>query len=66
MKRAGIRIAAIGIFHMILYGYLVPFVIYPRFGSKGMPFVLLVAVIVSVTVLGTLWIGKRKNINKGE
>jgi len=66
VKRAGIRIACIGIFHMILYGYLVPFVIYPRFGSNGLTFALVVAVIVSMTVFGTLWMGKGRKNNKGD
>jgi len=66
VKRAGIRIACIGIFHMVLYGYLVPFVIYPRFGNNGLRFALVVAVMVSVTVLGTLWMGKTRKNNKGE
>lgn len=66
MKRAGIRIAGIGIFHMILYGYLVPFVIYPRFGNNGLTFAFVVAVMVSITVLGTLWLGKIKKNNKGD
>ncbi len=38
MKRAGKRIIGIGIFHTFLYGYLVPFVIYPRFGDNGLTF----------------------------
>ncbi len=66
MKKAGLRIAGIGIFHMILYGYLVPFVIYPRFGNNGLTFALMVAVIVSMAVLGTLWFGKSKKRTKGE
>jgi len=51
---------------MVLYGYLVPFVIYPRFGNNGLRFALVVAVMVSVTVLGTLWMGKTRKNNKGE
>ena len=66
MKRAGIRIAGIGIFHMILYGYLVPFVIYPRYGGDGLTFALVVAVTVSVSVMGTLWMGKSNKNNKGD
>ncbi len=65
MKRVWVRIAGIGIFHMFLYGYLVPFVIYPRFGDNGLKFALVVAVIISITVLGTLWVGKNKNF-KGD
>ncbi|WDP88812.1 MAG: hypothetical protein HUN04_03295 [Desulfobacter sp.] len=66
MKRAIIRIAGIGIFHMFLYGYLVPFVIYPRFGSNGLTFAVIVAVLVSIAVLGTLWVGKTGKKNKGD
>ncbi len=58
LKKVGLRIVGIGIFHMILYGYLVPFVIYPRFGSNGLTFALIVALLVSIAVLGTLWLGK--------
>jgi len=65
VKRVWVRIAGIGIFHMILYGYLVPFVIYPRFGDNGLKFALVVAVIISITVLGTLWIGRNKTF-KGD
>ena len=64
MKRAGIRIVGIGIFHMMLYGYLVPFVIYPRFGDNGTVFVCVVALIVSVAVLGTLCLTKKQKIKR--
>ncbi len=66
MKKAGLRVAGIGIFHMILYGYLVPFVIYPRFGDNGLTFTLIVAMVVSIAVLGTLWFGKSKKRAKGD
>ncbi|MCG8636103.1 MAG: hypothetical protein MI863_19885 [Desulfobacterales bacterium] len=66
MKTVGLRIAGIGIFHMILYGYLVPFVIYPRFGNNGLTFAIIVAVVVSIAVLGTLWLGKSNKRAKGE
>ncbi len=65
MKKAWLRIAGIGIFHMILYMYLVPFVIYPRFGSNGLTFTIITAVLISAAVLGTLWFGKT-NPPKGE
>ena len=61
MKKAWIRIVGIGIFHMFLYIYLVPWVIYPRYGSNGLVFTVVTAVIISVAVLGTLWIGKKRN-----
>ena len=60
-KVAWIRIFGIGVFHMFLYMYLVPFVIYPRYGSNGLVFTVITAVIISLAVLGTLWIGKKKN-----
>jgi heme/copper-type cytochrome/quinol oxidase subunit 4 len=60
-KAAWIRIFGIGVFHMFLYMYLVPFVIYPRYGSNGLVFTVITAVIISIAVLGTLWIGKKKN-----
>lgn len=65
MKKAWRRIVGIGIFHMILYMYLVPFVIYPRFGSNGLTFTIITAVLISAVVLGTLWFGKT-NPQKGE
>ncbi|MCG8618562.1 MAG: hypothetical protein MI802_20275 [Desulfobacterales bacterium] len=65
MKKAGLRIAGIGIFHMMLYGYMVPFVIYPRFGDDGATFAFVVAVVVSAAVLGTLWLQKnRKKVKR--
>ena len=61
MKKVWIRIVCIGVFHMFLYMYLVPFVIYPRYGSNGLVFTVVTAVIISMAVLGTLWIGKKRN-----
>jgi hypothetical protein len=61
LKRAWIRIVGIGIFHMFLYMYLVPFVIYPRYGNNGLVFTVVTAVVISIAVLGTLWIGNKKN-----
>ncbi len=65
MKKTWIRIAGIGIFHMFLYIYLVPFVIYPRYGSNGLKFTLIMAVVISMVVLGTLLIEKKKTL-KGD
>jgi hypothetical protein len=61
MKKVWTRIVGIGIFHMFLYVYLVPFVIYPRYGSNGFVFIVIMAVIISIAVFGTLWIGKKRN-----
>ena len=55
------RIIGIGIFHMILYLYIVPFVIYPKFGKIGFEFTIAVAIIISIAVLGTILLEK---INK--
>jgi ABC-type sulfate transport system permease component len=51
---------------MVLYLYIVPFVIYPRFGDNGFKFAVLVAVIVSIAVLGTLFLGKRNKRRENE
>ena len=60
-KKVLLRIIGIGIFHMILYLYVVPFVIYPKFGKIGFEFTIAVAVIISIAVLGTILLEK---INK--
>ncbi len=60
MKNKAIwRIISIGIFHTILYLYIVPFVVYPKFGKIGLQFVVFVAIIISVVVLGTIFIEKK-------
>ena len=59
-KKIIFRIIGIGIFHMVLYLYIVPFVIYPKFGNSGFKFTLAVAVIISIAVLGTMFF-ERKN-----
>lgn len=61
-----IRIAVIGIFHAVLYLYIVPFIIYPKFGDNGMLFTGIVAVSVSVAVFGTAFIGKKFKGDKGD
>jgi hypothetical protein len=60
MKKTMGRIIGIGIFHIFLYVYLVPFVIYPRFGSSGLKFTIAVAIVISIAALGTLFLEKRK------
>jgi hypothetical protein len=60
MKRAWIRIAGIGMFHMVLYMVLVPFVIFPRYGVQGLEVTIVVSVIVSVVVMGSLGVRKKK------
>ena len=59
-KKMIFRGIGIGFFHMILYLYVVPFVIYPKYGTKGITGAVLIAVIISILVLGTLFV-KKKN-----
>jgi len=61
MKKSLIfRLIGIGMFHAVLYLYVVPFMIYPRFGNNGFKFTIVVAVIISIAVLGTIFIRKKK------
>lgn len=53
------RIVGIGAFHLFLYGYVVPFIIYPRFGSNGMVFAGIAALIVSAAIFATIFIEKK-------
>ncbi len=62
-KRLGFRFFLIGILHMVLYLYIVPFMVYPKFGKNGMTVVMVLAVLVSAVVLGTLSFERK---NKGE
>ena len=55
-KKIQVRFIGIGIFHMILYLYIVPFVIYPKFGKAGLEFAIAVAIIISIAVLGTIFL----------
>ena len=55
---AVVRLVFIGALHCFLYLWLVPFVIYPRFGHSGFMLTIAVAVLVSIAVLATLFLGK--------
>ncbi|WP_299978082.1 hypothetical protein [Desulfobacula sp.] len=59
-KKLILRIIGIGVFHIVLYLYVVPFVIYPKFGKNGFEFTIAVAIIISIAVLGTILL-ERKN-----
>ncbi len=59
-KRVLIRIIGIGAFHSVLYVYVVPFIIYPTFGQNGLIFAVIVATIISIAILGTVYTGKKK------
>ena len=62
-KKLIVRILGIGIFHAFLYLYLVPFVIYPKFGNNGFQFTIIVAIIISIAIFGTMFISKK---NRGD
>lgn len=63
-KNVLIRILGIGIFHAVLYLYVVPFMIYPEFGHNGIKFSIAVAIIISIAVLGTILIEKNNTRRK--
>lgn len=58
-----IRILGIGVLHAFLYLYLVPFVIYPKFGDNGFQFTIIVAIVISIAIFGTMFISKQ---NRGD
>ncbi|HKL83522.1 MAG TPA: hypothetical protein VJ879_13495 [Desulfobacter sp.] len=64
MTKIAIRIVAIGMLHSFLYGYLVPFVIYPQFGQCGITFAVIVAILISIGIMATLKLGKNKKRTK--
>jgi len=66
VTKIAIRIVGIGLLHSFLYGYLVPFVIYPQYGRHGITFAVMVAILISIGIMATLWLGKNKKKNKGE
>lgn len=62
-KKLIVRILGVGVFHAFLYLYLVPFIIYPKFGDNGFQFTIIVAIIISIAIFGTMFISKQ---NKGD
>jgi hypothetical protein len=58
-KKIIIRIIGIGALHAFLYLYLVPFVIYPKFGNNGFQFAVVIAIIISIAIFGTMFISKQ-------
>jgi ABC-type sulfate transport system permease component len=59
-KQAIFRIIGIGAFHTVLYLYIVPFIIYPRFGSNGLVFSIIIAIIISIITFGTMFVKNDK------
>ncbi len=64
-KRITLRVIFIGSLHMVLYLYIVPFIVYPKFGKLGFAFVVAIAILISVLVLGTIFF-ERKNKGEGD
>ncbi len=58
-RKITLRLIGIGIFHTVLYLYIVPFVIYPKFGNNGLVFVVITAVLISIAIIGTLFLEKK-------
>ena len=65
-KKVILRIIGIGLFHLLLYLYIVPFVIYPRFGDDGFKFAVVVAILVSIAILGTMFCKEKIQGEKNE
>lgn len=60
MKKNWYRLVCIGMCHMLLYIYLVPSVIYPKFGKQGIMIATVLAVVLSIVIIGNAWCGKKK------
>ncbi|MFO7883589.1 MAG: hypothetical protein R6U68_02105 [Desulfobacteraceae bacterium] len=59
-KKILIRMVLIGALHGTLYLWLVPFVICPKLGHNGFILTAAIAVVVSIALIGTLFVGKNK------
>ena len=55
-----LRIGLIGTLHLIVYLWLLPFVILPKFGNTGTKITVTVLILISVIVLSSLFINKKK------
>ncbi len=60
MKKNWYRLVCIGMCHIVLYMYLVPKVIYPKFGKQGIVIATAFAVVLSIVIIGNAWFGKKK------
>ena len=58
-----VRIVGIGVFHAFLFLYLVPVVISPKFGDNAFQFAIIIAIIISIAIFGTMFISKQ---NRGD
>ncbi len=67
MKKKNIyKILSIGCLHTFLYLYLIPFVIIPTFGKKGLKVAIAIAIAISITIILTIVIEKSNRSNKDE
>lgn len=55
-----LRIGFIGTLHIAVYLWLLPRVILPKFGNKGTKITVTVLILISVIVLSSLFINKKK------
>jgi hypothetical protein len=55
-----LRIGFIGTLHVAVYLWLLPYVILPKFGNKGTKITVAVLILISVIVLSSLFIKKKK------
>jgi hypothetical protein len=55
-----LRIGFIGTLHMVVYLWLLPCVIMPKFGNKGTKITVTLLIVISVIVLSSLIIKKKK------
>jgi len=58
-----LRIGFVGALHITVYLWLLPFVILPKFGNKGTKITVALLILISVIILSSLFIKKRKNNN---
>ncbi|WP_300462756.1 hypothetical protein [Desulfobacula sp.] len=65
-KKVIYRMIGIGLFHMVLYLYVVPFMIYPKFGDNGFKFAVAIAILVSIAVLGTIFFDRKIKGDKND
>ncbi|MBF0468279.1 MAG: hypothetical protein HQK61_05260 [Desulfamplus sp.] len=59
-KKILIRFITIGLLHTFLYLWFVPFVVYPSFGHNGFLLTVVVAVLISFSILATLFLGRKR------
>lgn len=58
-KRAVLRVLGIGLLHTFLYLWLVPFVVYPRFGQSGLMMTVVIALLISIVLVSTIFVCRK-------